>query len=348
MQRRKKPHPHYVGVKKYGKLLQEQKIRKEMAREHLRRLYNRIDEVVDVEEGRQRRATHLRQHRSKQFQSHNRTAKHAVLKADVARGQYINGITIFKKTLQERMDIHTWQAISNRNQKLCSQIRKREKAKMQKKLVYLRSHQPCRSYFLIPDAIPPDRCTIIGTDKVDDDMKAVLNLGPSFAVATAVDQELLNSVRCGFYKFAYQARWRENSPPTVMERITSFTTSIPFPRAPVSTPKPAPSLEPALASLQLNIMQAYARQSKAKLGSNLTERERRGLKKLLRPLKELRYSISDEGGDFVVLPQTLDKKISRGDLSDTTMYERSSLRAFDKVSSDLKSSVDRRFYLTPC
>ncbi|EYC44640.1 hypothetical protein Y032_0455g1767 [Ancylostoma ceylanicum] len=74
MQRRKKPHPHYVGVKKYGKLLQEQKIRKEMAREHLRRLYNRIDEVVDVEEGRQRRATHLRQHRSKQFQSHNRTA----------------------------------------------------------------------------------------------------------------------------------------------------------------------------------------------------------------------------------------------------------------------------------
>ncbi|EYB97280.1 hypothetical protein Y032_0142g2337 [Ancylostoma ceylanicum] len=129
---------------------------------------------------------------------------------------------------------------------------------------------------------------------------------------------------CGFYKFAYQARWRENAPPTVPDRITSSVTSTPFPRTSVLTPKPAPALEPALASLELNIMQAYKRQSKAKSGSNLTERERRGLKMLVCLRKELRYNISDKGGDFVVLTQTLDKKLRREHLSDTTIYGRSS------------------------
>ncbi|EYC40623.1 hypothetical protein Y032_0604g557 [Ancylostoma ceylanicum] len=146
---------------------------------------------------------------------------------------------------------------------------------------------------------------------------------------------------CGFYKFAYQARWRENSAPTVMDRITSFTASIPFPRTSVLTPKPASALEPALASLQLNIMQAYTSQSRTKSGSNLTEGERRGLRKLLKLRKELRYSVSDKGGDFVVLTQTLDKKISRDNISDTTLYERSSLRDFDKVSNYLRSTIKR-------
>ncbi|EYC45003.1 hypothetical protein Y032_0442g1530 [Ancylostoma ceylanicum] len=106
-----------------------------------------------------------------------------------------------------------------------------------------------------------------------------------------------------------------------MDRITSFTASAPLPRASVSTPKPVPSLEPALPSLQLNIMHAYTRQNKTKPGSNLTERERRRLKKLLRSREQLGYSTSDRGGDFMVLTRTLDKKISRGDLSATTIYE---------------------------
>ncbi|EYC24834.1 hypothetical protein Y032_0013g2128 [Ancylostoma ceylanicum] len=172
-------------------------------------------------------------------------------------------------------------------------------------------------------------------------MEAVLNLGPSFAIATAVNQKLLDSVMCGFYKFAYQTRWRENSHPTVLDRISSFTTSIPFPRTSVLTPKPSPALEPALATLQLNLIQAYSRLTKTEPASNLTERERRGLKKLLELRNEFRYSVSDKSGDFVVLTQTMDKKLVNRDLSDATTYEKSSIAAFDKVSNELRSTVKR-------
>ncbi|RCN46032.1 hypothetical protein ANCCAN_07979 [Ancylostoma caninum] len=172
-------------------------------------------------------------------------------------------------------------------------------------------------------------------------MEAVLNLGPSFAIATAVNQKLLDSVMCGFYKIAYQAQWRENSHPTVLDRISSFTASILFPRTSVLTPKPSPSLEPALATLQLNIIQAYSRLTRTEHASNLTERERRGLKKLLELRNELRYSVSDKSGDFVVLTQTMDKDLVNRDFSDATTYEKSSTTAFDKVSSELRSTIKR-------
>ncbi|KAK6012154.1 hypothetical protein OSTOST_22700, partial [Ostertagia ostertagi] len=47
-----------------------------------------------------------------------------------------------------------------------------------------------RDHFIVPNATPPKRCTVIGTDSVDEDMEALLNLGPSFAIATAVTQDL--------------------------------------------------------------------------------------------------------------------------------------------------------------
>ncbi|EYC03767.1 hypothetical protein Y032_0091g2411 [Ancylostoma ceylanicum] len=146
---------------------------------------------------------------------------------------------------------------------------------------------------------------------------------------------------CGFYRFAYEIRWRENSLSTVLDRISPFSASIPFLKSSVLIPKPASALEPALATLQLNLMQAYSRQTKMKPASNLTEKEKRGLNKLPDLEKELRYSVSDKSGDFVELTQAMDKKLVKQDLSDTNTYEKSSKTAFDKASNNLRSTARR-------
>ncbi|KAK5967164.1 hypothetical protein GCK32_017317 [Trichostrongylus colubriformis] len=164
----------------------------------------------------------------------------------------------------------------------CVRIRDNERRKLQRKVAFLRSQVHANNHhFISPNATPPKRCIVIGTDAIDEEVEALLNLGPSFAVSTAVTQEVMNTVLCAFHKFAYQIRWKESSNPTDLDRLPSFIASIPFPGTSVSAPKPVTAMEPTLASLQMELVQTYANKSSAKFASNLTQQERQGLKKLL-------------------------------------------------------------------
>nr|CDJ85952.1 Hypothetical protein CBG20427 [Haemonchus contortus] len=73
--------------------------------------------------------------------------------------------------------------------------------------------------------------------------------------------------------------------------------------------------------------------------SNLTPAERRGVNKLLQAKEVLRYTVGDKCGSFVVMPQTMDKAITNKVLSDGTVYEESTLSAFESVCKKVKNVI---------
>uniref|UniRef100_A0A7I4Y5W9 Reverse transcriptase domain-containing protein n=1 Tax=Haemonchus contortus TaxID=6289 RepID=A0A7I4Y5W9_HAECO len=66
--------------------------------------------------------------------------------------------------------------------------------------------------------------------------------------------------------------------------------------------------------------------------SNLSASQKRGLKELRDCVKagKIRLSISDKGGEFVVIPQELDKAITKLHLSDESLYCKSSEKEYKK------------------
>nr|CDJ91537.1 unnamed protein product [Haemonchus contortus] len=78
--------------------------------------------------------------------------------------------------------------------------------------------------------------------------------------------------------------------------------------------------------------------------SNLTPAERRGVKKLLQAKNVLRYTVGDKCGSFVVMPQTMDKALTAEVLSDDTVYEESTLTAFESVCKRRCPVPKKAFY----
>ncbi|XGW17770.1 hypothetical protein V3C99_002395 [Haemonchus contortus] len=72
--------------------------------------------------------------------------------------------------------------------------------------------------------------------------------------------------------------------------------------------------------------------------SNLTSTER-GVKKLLQAKEELRHTVGDKCGSFVVMPHTMDKILTNEVLSNDTVYEESSLSALESVCKRVMSVI---------
>ncbi|EYC31016.1 hypothetical protein Y032_0004g1903 [Ancylostoma ceylanicum] len=73
--------------------------------------------------------------------------------------------------------------------------------------------------------------------------------------------------------------------------------------------------------------------------SNMTVKEKRCLRKLLHLEDELRYTVGDKCGGFVVIPKSMDKEISELALSDSTIYGETTRRTFDVLSQHLGTTV---------
>ncbi|EYC38018.1 hypothetical protein Y032_0749g2033 [Ancylostoma ceylanicum] len=169
-------------------------------------------------------------------------------------------------------------------------------------------------------------------------MKALLNLGPSFAVATPANEETLDAVLYGVHKFAYQLRWRFHKGPTVLDKTSTMLASLPFPKPQISIPKPTP-MDPMISALEVDLMREYRRAPTSHFGTNLTSQELRGLRKLQATREILRISVGDKDGAFVVMPRDLDKALTSSALTDDSIYERSSFKCFTQKCQILKATV---------
>ncbi|EYB82562.1 hypothetical protein Y032_0357g3392 [Ancylostoma ceylanicum] len=270
--------------------------------------------------------------------------KLALLNASIAtqkrrRGSCINGIIKTRTHLEERLEPSIWKAFLDRNTAVCAVLRKRERDRLRKKLSKVLTTYSTGTSFINPRAVPQERCTVLGTSMVDDDMKALLNLGPSFSVAVPANDETFDSVLCGIHRFAYQLRWRTHRGPTVLDQTSTLLASLPFPKSRISVPKPIPSLELSIATLEVDLMRIYKKASKSRFASNLTSQELRGLKKLKAARRTFRVTVGDKDGAFVIMPQDLDKALTNAALADDSIYETSSYRNFLQKHQILETAV---------
>ncbi|EYC27067.1 hypothetical protein Y032_0009g502 [Ancylostoma ceylanicum] len=71
----------------------------------------------------------------------------------------------------------------------------------------------------------------------------------------------------------------------------------------------------------------------------MTAAERRGLRKLMRAKDQLRYTVGDKCGGFVVIPKLMDKELTKMALADTTVYEETTKRTFDTLAQQLRTTT---------
>ncbi|EYC06993.1 hypothetical protein Y032_0072g639 [Ancylostoma ceylanicum] len=250
-------------------------------------------------------------------------------------------IVTTKSKLQSHIDPKVWKSISAFNQRVCTQLRNQEHLRLEKKLEHLRTKaQPhVGSSFMKMNSVPPKRHTVVGTNEVDSDMAAALNLGPSFAVAPKVNNAIVDKALCGVHQFAHRLRWRLQKGAPVLDRQSALLSSMPFPARGIKLSKAAPEVDLRLASLEIAIQRVYLSEATRTYRSNVTTSERRGISKLLRLKNRLRYTVGDKCGFFVVMPQSMDKAITKKVLSDSTIYRETTMAAFTKTCEEVIQAI---------
>ncbi|KAK6017626.1 hypothetical protein OSTOST_16849, partial [Ostertagia ostertagi] len=299
------------------------------------------------------RFTQLPYQNNRDVQSNILNLKTALLNAAIAERRRqksfcIRGITVHRNRLRSELSPELWQRMSSENQRICSRLREDQNRHFDRKLNLLRSHP--RTYqqprWFEGNIIPPTRHVVIGTNEVDSDMAAVLNLGPSFAITPRVNTTVIDSALCGIYQFAYQLRWRTHRGPTVLDQHDTLMSLMPFKGKFIQIPPSSTDLDARIADLEHNIQRIYRNAMDEPYHSNLTSAERRGVKKILQSKRTLRYTVGDKCGSFVVMPQSLDKALTANVLSDTSVYEETTPSAFEiawkKVKSVITSIVKKR------
>ncbi|KAK6749016.1 hypothetical protein RB195_001558 [Necator americanus] len=108
--------------------------------------------------------------------------------------------------------------------------------------------------------------------------------------------------------------------------------SIPFPRMMYKPPEPNPTVDNKFRVFATSVYSVLERFSRKHVNFNLTVAQRRGQREIrnLITAGEIKVSVSDKGGEFVVLSRELDKAITRQHLEDDSLYVPSSANEFRK------------------
>lgn len=153
--------------------------------------------------------------------------------------------------------------------------------------------------------------------------KAVLELGPNFALAPTVGDRLLSEVNAELAACAYRLRWQQSSleRDTVPTRLQVWRQDkIPTNRKFINPPPPASTeMEENLRQLQKKI---HVQLEHTKIQFNLSHQEAAGLKSLKSRLQDIHISVSDKGGEFVVTDRDLQQELTQNHLdTNSGVYE---------------------------
>ena len=141
-------------------------------------------------------------------------------------------------------------------------------------------------------------------------------MGPKFALAPRIDEKLIYQVRKEVAACAYRLRWRD-----CLSNVNSCMTQVQHFRlqgAPIDSPfaKPLPdsnfTTEDKLKELN-NFIVELLRKSNVKF--NLSRQQVAGFKSLLERKEDLSISVSDKGGEFVVLENDVQRQLTENHLS---------------------------------
>ncbi|EYC14467.1 hypothetical protein Y032_0040g223 [Ancylostoma ceylanicum] len=127
--------------------------------------------------------------------------------------------------------------------------------------------------------------------------------------------------------------------PTVLDRQSTITSSMPFPARGIKLPKPSSEVDSRIASLEMAIERIYLNETTQAYRIDLTPSEQRGITKLLRSKDRLRYTIGDKCGSFVVMPQSMDENITNRALSGSSTYCETTMATFSKACDKVKQAI---------
>ncbi|XGW07455.1 hypothetical protein V3C99_010548, partial [Haemonchus contortus] len=176
------------------------------------------------------------------------------------------------------------------------------------------------------------RVTVIGNAPISEKALDLLNLGPSFSIAQGIRPSTYRQVVTGLHQLRDQLRMnavRREPRRNGAESEQSMLTPIPFPRSFYSEPQPSPVEDIKFRVLSSGVLEVFKRHTRERF-ANLTNAQWEGLREIRRRVAdgEIRLSVSDKGGEFVVLPRSLDREITKLHLNDTSVYSSSTEKAF--------------------
>uniref|UniRef100_A0A7I4XWM4 Reverse transcriptase domain-containing protein n=1 Tax=Haemonchus contortus TaxID=6289 RepID=A0A7I4XWM4_HAECO len=259
-----------------------------------------------------------------------------------------------------------WKKIVGESKTICDSIRSNFKRRLQNKFSRLVELEGCRdSQCQVStsnsvdhpqtdssgesESIPP-RVTVIGGINLSEDALSVLDLGPSFAQVRSVGREVPRRVLCGLQalqdNLRRNAKLRENP----RERLAGPNfPAIPFPSLYFRPQDPNPTVDVKFRLFATSVYEILRRNIHRRPTSNLTASQKRGLNELIDLVnsKTIKISVSDKGGEFVVMPRSLDIAITESHLQDVSLYRPSSeneykrqYRRLNRVWSDIARTAD--------
>ena len=171
---------------------------------------------------------------------------------------------------------------------------------------------PASPTFLVTSPpVEEERNTAI-LETLSDNERALLDLGPNFALSTRVDKHLTESIGREIAACAYRLRWKQatSERATVSTRLQVWRSEgAPTARRNLYPPPPADtSTEDKIMGLQQFVANLL---TTTHVPYNLTNEQALGLRSLKGRKKSLHISISDKGGEFVVSPQTLQQQLTQ-------------------------------------
>ncbi|EYB84864.1 hypothetical protein Y032_0308g2042 [Ancylostoma ceylanicum] len=176
------------------------------------------------------------------------------------------------------------------------------------------------------------RVTVLGTAQISDKAIDFLSLGPSFAPTQNINAMTIRKVVGGLNRLRDQLRVKSKRdaqlqlPRTLSRRLLP---PIPFPRSFYKEPDPSPEVDIKFRILSSGIL-SVLNENRRRCSSNLTYDQWRGFREMRELINsgEIRLSVSDKGGEFVVMSQELDRRITELHLADTSIYRRTTRTEF--------------------
>ena len=164
---------------------------------------------------------------------------------------------------------------------------------------------------------PSNRVTTLQVDLTDNEKK-VLSLGPNFAITPRVDENLVKEVKLNMASYAYQLRWMKYSENT--NTCATRAQHLKKEGAPINKiyvhPPPTNNtiVEDKLKQMNNFFIHLY---KNSVVPFNLSHDEAVGLKSLRGKKSDLHFSVSDKGGEFVVMNQGIQRDLTENHISNT-------------------------------
>ena len=159
------------------------------------------------------------------------------------------------------------------------------------------------------------------TGELTDVEKRVLNKGPKFALARAVNEKTKEDCQTAFARFAYQFRWQVDREGRGDLAAGEGDAVLPaFPRsANVHVPPTTMDTEAKLRRLYHTVMTIVESQPTREEWTNLPREEAKALRALRR--KPVALMPSDKGGEFCAVDMDTYRDLGRSHLADNTTYQ---------------------------